>query len=259
MTLRFIETERGAFRYELTGQGDGPVLVLLHEMGGSLHSWDAVMPVLIKSRRVLRYDIRGYGMSVKVTGRFEMSDWVADLAALLDALAIAAPVDLAGCAFNGGTVLAFAAAHPTRVRKVLAMSPVTEVLAERRAAIAEMSDRMEHQGMAAVIDNIENSYPEYLRTDAAAYAAFRARWLGNDPRSFAESYRMLARLAMMDDLARITCPVLLVGAKGDPLRPPALVTPLQARIAGSDYREVDSGHYLPVQTPEIFLDLADWF
>ena len=44
-------------------------LVLVHEMGGTLDSWDQVMPALTNSRRVLRYDTRGAGLSAKLGGR----------------------------------------------------------------------------------------------------------------------------------------------------------------------------------------------
>ncbi len=256
MSIGWIETATGAFRYELDGAGDGPVLVLLHEMGGSLHSFDAVMPALRATRRVLRFDARGFGFSVKLTGPLAMADWVGDLDALLDALGISGPCDIAGSALNGATALAFAAAHPDRVRKVLAMSPVTEVREDRRAWIADFADRMQADGMAPLTDNNDTSYPPQTRTDGAAFAAFRARWLCNDPRSFAETYRMLSALDMTADFARITCPVMLIGAVHDVLRPPELVRALVDKLPDAQYREVASGHFLPIQTPELFVDLV---
>ncbi|WP_088626033.1 alpha/beta fold hydrolase [Oceanicola sp. 22II-s10i] len=256
MAIEWIETPRGAFRFELTGQGDRPVIVLMHEMGGSLDSWNMVMPRLAVTHRILRYDARGFGNSVKLTGPLTMDDWVADLAALLDALWIRRPCELVGTALAGGAALAFAAAHPERTSAVLATSPVTEVLPERRPAIADLADRMERDGMMPLVGSLDTSYPEILRTDPAAFAAFRARWLANDPRSFAETYRMLSRLDLRDDLRRITRPVQLIGATHDALRPPALVEPLRDLIPGASYREVNSGHFMAVQTPDLFLDIA---
>lgn len=260
MALDWIETGRGVFRYELGGQGAGPLVVLLHEMGGSLETWDYVVPELSKTRRVLRFDIRGYGMSVKILDRLEMSDWVADLAALLDALDEVAPIDLAGVALNGATALAFAAAHPERVRRVIAMSPATGIPPEREEPVAALADAMEAGGMAALSPRNEANWPEALDRDPERFEAFRKRWQCNDPRSFAASYRMLRHLDMDGDFAKIACPVLLVGAVHDPLRPPQATKTLLPRIPGASYREVESGHFLPLQTPEIFLGLArDFF
>jgi 3-oxoadipate enol-lactonase len=56
--MDFIEVNGTALRYELRGSG-GHTVVLLHEMGGSLESWDLLAPQLAASNRVLRYDTRG--------------------------------------------------------------------------------------------------------------------------------------------------------------------------------------------------------
>ncbi len=49
------------------------------------------------------------------------------------------------------------------------------------------------EGLRTVFDGTAaNGYPEELRGDTARFAGFRARWLANDPSSFAAIYRMLA-------------------------------------------------------------------
>ena len=66
--MDFIEINGVALRCELSGRGDH-TLVLVHEMGGALESWDDVAPRFAETRRVLRYDTRGAGLSQKVRGR----------------------------------------------------------------------------------------------------------------------------------------------------------------------------------------------
>ena len=48
----------GKMKDELGGKGEHTI-VLVHEMGGTLESWDGVAPLFAPSRRVLRYDFRG--------------------------------------------------------------------------------------------------------------------------------------------------------------------------------------------------------
>ena len=49
--------------------GNSPPLVLIHELGGSLQSWDRCLPALEASgRRVLRYNWRGTGTLDYSTG-----------------------------------------------------------------------------------------------------------------------------------------------------------------------------------------------
>ena len=65
--MNFVEVNGTALRYELSG--DGPsTLVLVHEMGGTLESWNLVVPLFSAKRRVLRYDTRGAGLSQKIRG-----------------------------------------------------------------------------------------------------------------------------------------------------------------------------------------------
>jgi pimeloyl-ACP methyl ester carboxylesterase len=66
---------------------------------------------------VVLYDLRGHGMSERPPTGYRVADLVADLAALLDALAIPR-VALVGNSFGGLVALAFAAAHPERVTKL---------------------------------------------------------------------------------------------------------------------------------------------
>ncbi|MDB4958988.1 MAG: alpha/beta hydrolase [Myxococcales bacterium] len=64
---------------------------------------------------VILYDLRGHGLSERPSAGYAIADLVADLAALLDTLAIERPVELVGNSFGGLIALAFAAAHPARV------------------------------------------------------------------------------------------------------------------------------------------------
>ena len=51
--MDFLEANGVGLRYDLAGDG-AKTLVLVHEMGGSLDSWDQVLPTLSVGRRVLR-------------------------------------------------------------------------------------------------------------------------------------------------------------------------------------------------------------
>ena len=134
--MDFIDINGVALRYELSGAG-GRTLVLVHEMGGSLESWDDVVPRLSGTRRVLRYDTRGAGLSQKVRGELTLDTMADDIAALLDTLGISGKVALAGIAVGGAIALHFAARYPERASAVVAGSPATGIAAERRAPALE--------------------------------------------------------------------------------------------------------------------------
>src|SRR6202521_4591777 len=205
--MDFIELDGLALRYELSGKGDR-TLVLVHEMGGSLESWDDVAPRFADSRRVLRYDTRGAGMSQKVRGELSLDTMADDITMLLDNLGIAGKVALAGIAVGGAIALHFAARYPERTSAVAVGSPATGITPDRRAPALERVAKIEATGMAfAVEDAMKNGYAPELRGDIGRFERFRARWLGNDPASYAAVWRMLAGMDMEGELTGLRCPV----------------------------------------------------
>jgi 3-oxoadipate enol-lactonase len=257
--MDFIELEGVALRYELHGKGDR-TLVLVHEMGGSLESWDEIVPRFAGSRRVLRYDTRGAGMSQKVRGELGIDTMADDIAALLDALGIAGNVALAGIAVGGAIALHFAARYPERTSAVVVGSPATGIAPDRRAAALERVAKIEAGGMAFAVENaMQNGYAPELRGDIRRFERFRARWLGNDPQSYATIWRMLAGTDMQGELTRLRCPVLVIGGSLDRVRPPPFAQEVAKAIPGARYMEVRTGHYMAVQTPGLISDCIDDF
>src|SRR6266481_8132628 len=131
--MDFIELNGVGLRYELSGKADRTV-VLVHEMGGSLESWDDVAPRLAESRRVLRHDTRGAGLSQKARGELSLDTMADDIAVLLDHIGIAGKVALAGIAVGGAIALHFAARYPERTSAVVVGSPATGIARERLPA-----------------------------------------------------------------------------------------------------------------------------
>ena len=260
--MKFVEVNGTALRYDVSGSGARAV-VLIHEMGGTLESWDGVAPLLARHRRVLRYDTRGAGLSQRVRGALSIDTMTDDLVALVDAAGIAKTA-LAGVAVGGAIALHAAVRHPSRVTAVVATSPAIAIAADRRAAVLARVDRIEREGMAGAADeSFASGYPTELRDDMARFNAFRARWLGNDPASYATIYRMLAATDLTGELARIACPTLVIGGRFDRTRPPATAEPVARAIPDAQFKILDSGHYMAVQTPELvagaiaaFLDQA---
>jgi 3-oxoadipate enol-lactonase len=170
----------------------------------------------------------------------------------LDALGIAGKVALAGIAVGGAIALHAAARFPQRVAAAVVSSPAIGVAPDRRPALLTRVEKLEREGLQAVIDTLDLGYPPELRSDAELFAAFRARWLGGDPISYGAIYRMLAGMDLQPELSRIACPVLVIAGAFDRVRPPPLVEPVARAISGARYEVLETGHYAPVQTPELY-------
>jgi 3-oxoadipate enol-lactonase len=257
--MQWIEVNGTALRYEVSGEGAVP-LVLVHEMGGTLESWDHVLPALLPGRVVVRHDWRGAGQSEKLAEPVTFQTMAGDIAALLDAIGISGRVALAGCAVGAGIALTFAGMFPERAAAVVAMAPATGMVAERRGPMLERVAATVARGMAASVEeSFASSYPPEVRHDAEHYREFRARWIANDPVSYGNIYRMLIHAELGEVLGRIVCPVLAVAGTLDRLRPPAVVEPIAAEIPGARFVAVESGHFMAVQTPGVVADVMNGF
>ena len=254
--VNWAEVNGVSLRYELAGSAPQTVL-LVHELGGALESWDETLPYFQQHFRTLRYDQRGFGLAEKASGTLALDDLVADIAALLDALAITEPCHVVGSALGAGIAAAFAARHPARVARLVLQSLVTKSSPRFRAQMTERAAEVERTGMRPQAQaSLDRSYPEILRGDRARFERYRLRWLANDPRGFAAVNRMLLDMDIDPELAKIACPTLALGCAHDPLRPPEMVRELAAKIPGARYADADSGHFMHVQSPELFAELA---
>jgi len=248
--MAWLEREGVAIRYEVSGAGPH-TLVLVHEMGGTLEGWNLVLPHLHKTIRTLRFDMRGHGLSTKLRGTANIGAMASDVPALLEAAGITGPVVLSGVAVGGAVALAATGRHPEHIQGVVAFGPATFVAPERRRSILDYADQVEQGGMAAVAEfELGRAYPAEYRQDTERYQAFRSRWLGNDPGSYAAVFRMLAGLDMDQDLSSIRTNALLLAGTADPLRPPEMIETVARKISGSRFQTVETGHYAATLHPE---------
>jgi 3-oxoadipate enol-lactonase len=257
--MNWVEVNGTSLRYEVTGSGP-TTLVLIHEMGGTLDSWDQVLPALNNSRRVVRYDTRGAGLSEKIKSAVTWDQMAGDVAALLDSLGITGKVALAGIAVGAAIAVHFAVRYPDRAAALVLHGPAVGVGADRRQATLDRAAAVESGGMRGVVEtSLAASYPPVVRHDAGTFAAFRARWLGNDPESFAAINRMLAAETIEHELAAIACPTLVTAGRHDSLRPPSIIEPMSRQIKGAQFLELNSGHFASVQTPGLMAQAIHYF
>jgi pimeloyl-ACP methyl ester carboxylesterase len=108
----------GSLYYEIAG--DGPAVTLVHPGLWDSRTWEPQVPVLVDAAfRVVRYDVRGYGRSSRLTGA--PYSHVRDLAALLDFLDVPTTT-LVGCSMGGAIAIDFTLQHPDRVAGLVAVA-----------------------------------------------------------------------------------------------------------------------------------------
>lgn len=98
------------------GRRDDPLpVVLIHGTSASLHTWDGWVTALAPERRVIRFDLPGFGLTgPSPDGDYRLSAYAAHLTHLLDRLGIERAV-LVGNSLGGQIAWATAVVQPDRV------------------------------------------------------------------------------------------------------------------------------------------------
>src|SRR4051795_3176630 len=80
---RIADGKATTFRYLVRG-GDGPTLILVHGFGGAGSNWDALVPRLDPSRRLIVPDLPGHGRSSPLPAVAGLGAFADRVALLLD-------------------------------------------------------------------------------------------------------------------------------------------------------------------------------
>jgi pimeloyl-ACP methyl ester carboxylesterase len=119
--LRVVDGLRLHLRDE--GPREAPVLLLLHGLGASLHTWDPWARALRGEYRVVRFDWPSHGLTgPDPSGDYRDARSLRLLEALLDTLGIARAT-VVGHSMGGRLAWQFAAARPERVARLVLIAP----------------------------------------------------------------------------------------------------------------------------------------
>lgn len=238
-------------RYAVEG-AVGPSLVLFHELGGSMEHWDDVVLILKKDFRILRYDLRGAGQSETPPAPYGVENGhLFDLLELLRVTGLEPPYHFASVASGAVVPVAFALSSPTQVGSITLLAAALGISdpTRKHSSIERAKVAME-RGMEAVTDtSLAISYPQKMRVDEARFERLRNTMLKTDARGFAYGSYALVGSTLETQLGELDAPVQFLAGRHDGLRTPDHVRSLAAKVKSASFEEVDSGHFMHVQTP----------
>jgi 3-oxoadipate enol-lactonase len=256
--MAFIEANGISFHYRLEG-AQGPTVIFLHEIGGSLDSWDGVVPELAKRFRVFRYDQRGFGLTEKTRAHYSIDDLVDDLQTLIDSLKLQPPFHIVSLAASSMQALTFYKRSPGRVGSLVFCNPAPGVDPSRADALNSVAAKAESEGIRAIIPAmLDKSYPPDL-SDRPTYDAYRGRYMANDPVGFGNAFRMMAKTNLINLLETVQAPSLVIAGRQDYIRAVAVTEGIAKKIPGARFEIIDAGHFMPTTSPEALLALLQDF
>ena len=256
--MPWIEANGTSFHYKLEGNAD-QTIILLHEIGGSLDSWDGIVPELAKKRKVFRYDQRGFGLSEKVRKTYSIETLVDDLQGLITALGLKPPLHIVSLAASSMQALEFQARNRAAVGSLVFCNPAPGVDPARAGALENVAGQAEKDGIRGILPTmLDKSYPPSL-SDRATYDNYRGRYLANDPVGFGLAFRMMARTNMIPLLSGITCPTLVIAGRQDAIRAVPVTEGIAKQIPNARFEIIDAGHFMPTTSPAALLALLKDF
>jgi 2-succinyl-6-hydroxy-2,4-cyclohexadiene-1-carboxylate synthase len=253
----------GDNHYYVATAGDGQPLLLLHGFTGSSATWLAHEAALAPHCRMVAPDLLGHGRSDSPPdpARYRMERCVSDLVAILDAMGLAR-VNLLGYSMGGRVALAFAIAHPKRVRALVleSASPGLALAAEREARRTSdnaLADFIESRGIQAFVERWE-AQPLFASQSALPTAIrrrLREQRLANNPLGLANSLRGLGtgvQPSLWEQLPGLAPRTRLICGALDS-KFVAIGQQMANAIAGAEQIVVpDAGHAVNLERPAVY-------
>jgi pimeloyl-ACP methyl ester carboxylesterase len=194
--IGYCTTEDGA-RIGYAVSGGGPVLVragnwythLQHDW--DLSGWSAFLRALEKRFQLVRYDVRGTGLSDRFPAEISVATFVRDLEAVVDSLKLER-FSLLGMSQGGAVGILYAIKHPERVSRLMLLNALA-----RGAAFREGVGQGQEvvQAMRALIRRGWGS------DDPSFRAIFTTQMMPTATQEQAEKWNELERLAVAPEVA----------------------------------------------------------
>jgi pimeloyl-ACP methyl ester carboxylesterase len=251
------ELERDGVHLYYDDRGSGPVLLLSHSWFCDGRQWPQVPELVDAGYRVLNLDNRGHGRSGPRHEPCTMWDLAEDLVAVLDDAGVDRAV-LVGLSIGGFASIRAALRHPDRVAAlVLAGASADRAAWPNRIKATLLSPVAQtSRGWPLVMGQVVASLfgATTRRRQPELVATWREIFLGQDPESMIAVLRaFMGRDDVVDRLAEITAPTLVVVGEEDEDPGVLASARLAARIAGARFEVLpDTGHLSALEQPAAF-------
>lgn len=241
----------------LSVAGAGPLVILIHGMGGDRSTWHAQIEALSDAYTAVAVDLRGYGDSAEATSPLDFKrDFTDDLLAVMAHFDVAR-AHLVGLSMGGRVARTASLRAPHRIASLtlantspgfdaMAVADMERFIAERSSGISphalppRFGLRQSHGMMAPGASGAA------LRTAARAMQRVR-------PGHYLQVLAASTLQDRGDRLEDIGCPTLVISGDGDPVYPAAITRQLTERIPGARHVLIENaGHLSNLEQPQAF-------
>lgn len=256
------EVRVNQLRLHYVAEGDGPAVILLHELGGSTETWRDLQPSLARAGfRAVALDLRGAGRSELPAAAYSLPDLANDVLQLMDALGLSQAF-FVGLAVGGLVALQVAVTSRSRVLGLVLLDGAL-VIPEANATYArQRAATVVREGMAAVVDqSISRSFPPPVAAACPqVMRTYRDRFLQNNPQGYAFATLAALQADFREAAPSLDLPALVLVGEHDLLFPPEQAQILAEALPQATYHVIPgAGHFPPLQAPEAVRKLVVTF
>jgi pimeloyl-ACP methyl ester carboxylesterase len=245
-------------------RGSGPRLLYFQGSGQTLAKSGMMVDGWAKQFDVVAFDQRGLGQTEIPPGPYEMADYAADAAALLDAIGWES-CRAVGTSFGGMVAQEFAVTWPERVERLglVCTSPGGAYASYPLHKLAEMPPEAAKALGPKLLDG--RFTPEWFagHDDDRALVEMITTMQGapvdeETRRGELAQLDARSRLDVLDRLGKITCPTLVAGGRYDHIAPPANSCKVAELIPHAELRLYEGGHVFFLQDPQAIPDVMEF-
>ena len=218
-----------------------PTLFLLHSGMSNARRMRAMVPHFARRFRVVRMELRGHGESGVPRGDqpLTLERLTKDVIDVMDHLRIA-KAHFLGASAGGYLAQQLAIHHPERVSSIALFASRPGFKDSKGAG---WIPEMERRGLRTFIaETIEERLPRE-QVSPAQIEWFLDEMSRNDEAFVRRFVEYMTTQYWMPDLAKISCPTLIVGPKGDAIGNASAYEEMQRLIPGSELILYEQGHH----------------
>jgi 3-oxoadipate enol-lactonase len=235
--------------------GSGPALFLFHSLLSDRASFDAIVPDLSRSHRVIVPELPGFGKSSAITGGIvEVADRMAE--AVTDA-GDGEDITVLGNGYGGFVALQMAIRHPDIASRLVLADCGAAFSESGREAFRHMAEASREKGLQAITEVAMRRLfaPEFQAQHPDLMRDRREAFLRTDPGVIAAACEALARLDLRPQLSQVKIPVLVLVGEHDEATPPPMSRELAAGLSNASLKIIPGCAHVPqLQAPRLFLD-----
>jgi len=256
---RFLDLDGARVHYRTEGEGDGdrPALLLVHGTFASLHTWDPWLDRLADDYRVVSVDLPGHGLTGPHDGGYRMTDLVAFLERVREALDLEVVV-VVGNSRGGEVAWRYALDHPDRVSALVLLDSMGFPVPSRPAVVRAAANPALQRTFrwvtpkSLVRRTLEQVYHDPRAWDERTVERYHdlLRREGNREALVAVVERDLAPTHRHEELDDLSVPTLIQWGDHDQWIPPKVGGKFADAVPDATYRTYPAGHVPMEETPD---------